>query len=200
MDYRRASTASEPLGPFAYEYSYWNPHVAFESPYVGVGIGYLSEDPVLGFGEWDLGWFEANYYSLGGTGPPISAHLRLGNYARAHFLATYNENLPMVSGGGNITLGVGYPAGYRVGLFTGVTAAPYDRPGLLQKLSWRMSERFDLDFNGRIGVAGGLFEGSLSLGLRYHLPVGEATGGNPFLEKDRKKDLEKKETGPREVG
>lgn len=196
MDYQAATTAPVLSDPYRYEYSYWNPYVAIESPYMGFGIGYLSEDPLMGFGKWDFGSIEDLYFGIGDFGPPISAHLRFGNYAKAHFLATYNENLPMVSGGGNITLGVGYHSGNNVSLFTGLTAAPYDRPGLVQKLSWGLSERFDLDLNGRAGAAGGTFEGSFSLGLRYHLPVGEPSGHNPFLEKNRKKDQEEEKEGP----
>jgi hypothetical protein len=199
MNLQPVTTSDVPLDPNDYEYTYWNPHVAIEAPYIGFGIGYLSEPPVLDFGEWDI---SQPFLDLGEwkTGTPITAHLRLGNYSKVHFLATYNENLPMVSGGGNINLGLGYTSGNRVQLLTGLTVGPYDRPGLIQKLSWQVSDRFDLDLNGRIGSSAGTFEGSFSLGLRYHLPLGQRTGPTLFLEKNRKKKAPEKETGNREIG
>lgn len=148
-----------------YEYTYWNPHIAMESPYVGMGVGYLSGAPSLEFGSYE----EAT---------PISAHLRIGNYAKGHFLATYNENLPLASGGGYMNLGIGYPAGRNTNLFTGFALAPYDGFGVVQKVSWQISNSFDFDLNGRFGVSEGNFEGGFSLGLRYHLPLGAESGGN----------------------
>jgi len=170
IDLRRATREPVLLEPYEYEYTYWNPHLALESPHVGVGFGYLSEEPRLDFSE-------------GTMDTPVTAHLRLGSYAAAHFLATYNENLPMVSGGGHIILGMGYPAGERASMFTGFSMYPYDQIGLAQKVSWMVSDRFDLDLNARAGAAAGHFEGSISLGLRYHLPFGKKTGPNQFLEK-----------------
>jgi hypothetical protein len=172
---------------YEYEYTYWNPYLAWEGPYMGVGVGYLSEAPSLDFGDIQ-------------SSTPLSAHLRVGNYAKAHFLATYNENLPLASGGGYINLGVGYPAGDRLQMFTGFSGTPYDRIGLVQKISWRLSESFDLDLDGRAGNADGYFEGGLSLGLRYHLPLGPQTGPNPFLEKRGKEKSPEKKAGYQEIG
>lgn len=172
---------------YEYEYTYWNPYVALEGPYVGLGIGYMSEAP-----DYEFGGNESS--------TPLSAHLRLGNYSALHFLGMLNENLPLASGGGYINLGLGYPAGNGVQLFTGFSATPYDQLGLVQKISWQLSDRFDLDFNGRAGNAAGSFEGSFSLGLRYHLPLGAPTGPNPFLEKQRQEKTPEKKAGYREIG
>jgi hypothetical protein len=188
-DYMPASRYFSQLIPhgYEYEYSYWNPYVALESPYVGLGIGYLSEAPAYEFGENE-------------SSTPLSAHLRFGNYSALHFLGTLNENLPLTSGGGYINLGVGYPAGNRAQMFTGFSATPYDQLGLIQKISWQLSDRFDLDLNGRVGNAGGKFEGGISLGLRYHLPLGPKTGPNPFLEKQRLEEPTEKKPGYQEIG
>lgn len=186
-DFKRASRLYSYASTLKYEYTYWNPHIAFESPYVGMGLGYVSGVPSLEFGSYE----EAT---------PISGHLRIGNYSKAYFLATYNENLPLVSGGGYINLGVGYPGGTRASLFTGFSAMPYDGLGIVQKISWRISNGFDLDLNGRAGVTGGNFEGGFSLGLRYHLPLGSESGGNKFLEKSDKVHPVEKKKGYQEIG
>ena len=41
-----------------------------------------------------------------------------------------------------VITGVGYPAFGRTTMFTGFSFLPYDRPGLVQKVSWRVSDRF----------------------------------------------------------
>ena len=186
-EYRYASREPSLVEPYDYEYSYWNPHVALETPYVGVGIGYMSEALAIRLGDRE-------------TTPPVSAHLRFGNYSAAYFLATLNENLPLASGGGYYNLGIGYPVSNKVRMFTGLTAGPYDRPGVVQKVSWQLSERFDLDLNGRFGKAGGNPEFGISIGLRYHLPLGAKGGRNQFLEKQRMDDTPKKEHRNWEIG
>lgn len=187
MDLRQATREPVLVEPYEYEYTYWNPHLALESPFVGIGFGYLSEEPVLHFSDWTMD-------------TPVTAHLRLGSYAAAHFLATYNENLPMISGGGHIILGMGYPAGGRASMFTGFSGYPYDQIGLVQKVSWMVSDRFDLDLNARAGGAAGHFEGSVSLGLRYHLPFGKKIGPNPFLEERAQEKSREDQPGHREIG
>ena len=186
-EYQPASRVSWDGYPRKYEYTYWNPHLAIESPYVGIGIGYLSGAPSFEFGSYE-------------DSEPVSAHLRLGNYSAGHFLATFNENLPLASGGGYLNLGIGYPGGKKASLFSGLTATPYDGLGFVQKVSWKLSTGFDLDLKGRAGFSEGNFEGGFSLGLRYHIPLGEQSGENKFLERQRKKNPTEKKTGHQEIG
>lgn len=186
-DYKRASGGNWNVSPIKYEYTYWNPHIAIESPYVGMGVGYLSGAPNMDFGSYQ-------------ESTPISAHLRLGNYAKTHFLASFNENLPLASGGGYMNLGIGYTGGARANLFTGFALAPYDGFGVVQKVSLRLSDGFDLDLNGRAGVTEGNFEGGFSLGLRYHVPLGPESGGNRFLEGSDEGQPVKKRKGNQEIG
>lgn len=187
MDGQRVFPLSGQSIPFEYDYRYWNPYVAMEMPYGGVGFGYITNDPLVDFSE-------------GHMGVPVSFHMRFGNYIKTHFLMSYNENMPMVSGGGNFIMGLGYPAGRRAMLFSGFSAAPYDRLGLVQKLSWQLSDRFDMDLNARIGQAAGHFEGSISLGLRYHLPLGPKTGPNIFIEQNREEKKTEEKSGYKEIG
>ena len=138
-------------------YSYFNPYIAVERRYIGIGIGYLSGEVPTAFGH--------------DSTIPISGHLRLGNYDKTNFLVSLNENLPLASGGGYFNLGINYPAGRRVRLFTGISAGFYDRIGLVQQVSLPLSDRFGLDLNARVGPAAGQFEGGFAAGLRYHLPL-----------------------------
>jgi len=138
--------------------TYLNPYVALESQYVGLGIGYISAELPAILGRYEE--FE-----------PFSGHLRLGNHEKLHVLATLNENLPMASGGGYYNLGLGYPIGKRVRSFTGLSAGFYENIGVVQQLSIRISDRFDLELSARGGSSGDEFEGGVAAGVRYHLPL-----------------------------
>lgn len=181
IDYQGATTGEDPLDPVAWEFNYWNPHVAWETPEGGVGVGWLSDKPPLDFGE-------------GERSIPLTGHIRFGRYDGAYVLVSFNENQPLVSGGGNAVLGLGYPTGSRAGMFTGFSLDPYDRAGFVHRMSWRLSDGFDLDLSGRAGKAGSEFEGSVSLGLRYHIPLGPSGSVNSYLEKRAREKAEKKET------
>lgn len=139
-------------------YNYFNPYIAMESRYAGIGIGYMSGDIPMTFGEYS-------------DSMPLSGHIRLGNYEKMNFLVSLNENLPLASGGGYFNMGLGYPAGRSVVLFTGLSAGFYDQAGFVQKVSILLSDRFDLDLSARVGSADGNFEGGFAAGLRYHIPV-----------------------------
>lgn len=140
-------------------YSYFNPYIAMESRYVGIGVGYLS-------GEIP------SYYGDESSSIPMSGHLRLGNYNKVNFQISVNEDLPLASGAGYYKMGLGYPMGSGMRLFSGLSVGFYDQPGLVQQVFLPLSSRFDLDLSARLGSAAGKLEGGLALGLRYHLPWG----------------------------
>ena len=142
-------------------YSYFNPYIAMESKYVGIGVGYMGGDPQAEFGD------ESSEI-------PFSAHLRLGNYTAANFLVTVNEDLPLASGGGPVKVGLAYPVGSRGGMFSGFSGGFYDNLGFVQQAFLPISSRFDLDLALRLGLADSKFEGGVSVGVRYHLPFGGA--------------------------
>jgi len=139
-------------------YNYFNPYFAMESRYIGLGIGYMGGDVPMTFGE-------------NSDSTPVSGHLRLGNYETLNFLVSLNENLPLASGGGYFNMGISYPAGRSVVLFTGFSAGFYDGPGFVQKITILVSDRFDLDLSARLGPSEDYLEGGLAAGLRYHIPL-----------------------------
>jgi len=140
-------------------YSYFNPYLAVESRYFGIGAGYLSGDVPNTFGKT-------------GDTTPVSGHLRIGNYDKVNFQTSLNEDLPLASGGGYFKMGLGYPMGSRVRMFSGLSAGFYDRPGFAQQMALSISNRFDLDLAARVGSTDGNLEGGFALGLRYHVPFG----------------------------
>jgi hypothetical protein len=137
-------------------YSYANPYVAIETRNVGIGFGYVS-----GAIPFDLG---DNTGSV-----PMSAHLRIGRRDALQIRLSLNENLPLASGGGFVNLGVGYPVGRGVRLYSGASTGFYDGWGLVQKAAVPLSARFALDLCARFGSAAGAFEGGFAAGLRYNL-------------------------------
>ena len=103
---------------------------------------------------------------------PMSAHLRFGNFEKANFQVSLNEDLPLASGAGYFKLGLGYHAGSRVLLFTGLSLGFYEDVGLVQQVVVPLSDRFDLDLSTRLGSTDGKFAGGFALGLRLHIPFG----------------------------
>lgn len=140
-------------------YRYFNPYIALEGRKVGIGIGHLGGDYSTKFGDYD-------------DNLPVSAHFRLGNYQRSNFQISLNEDLPLASGTGLFKMGIGYPAGARMQMFTGLSAGFYEDLGLVQQVYAPLSDRFDLDFSTRLGSTDGKFQGGVALGLRYHVPFG----------------------------
>ncbi|MEN8007686.1 MAG: hypothetical protein ABFS42_11765 [Candidatus Krumholzibacteriota bacterium] len=149
-------------------YSYYNPYAAMESKYIGIGAGYLSSEIPFTFGD-------------SSDNLPMSSHLRIGNYHKANFQTSLNEDLPLASGGGYFKIGMGYPVGSKARLFSGLSAGFYDGLGFVQQVFLPLSNRFDLDLSVRLGSTESLFEGGFAMGLRYHLPFGtreKSTEGN----------------------
>jgi hypothetical protein len=139
-------------------YNYFNPYIALESRYFGIGVGYMGGDVPASFGEYS-------------DAMPASAHIRFGNYEKANFLVSLNENLPLASGGGYFNMGIDYPAGRWGTLFTGLSAGFHDGPGFVQKITILVADRFNLDLSARLGSADSNFEGGFAAGLRYHIPL-----------------------------
>lgn len=152
-----SSTTSSPK--LKLDFDYWNPHFSLEGSKVGVGIGVIFGQVPSSFDAYNNGFHELH----------ISAHLRTGKRESAHFIASLAENTPLISGGGFLDFGLGYPVSKKVGMFTGMTFGFYDRPGFLQQARLRMNKRLDADISLRVGGAGDAFEGSAAGGLIYHI-------------------------------
>jgi len=56
-----------------------------------------------------------------------------------------------------------------VRLFSGLTAMFYDHAGVLQQARIRVTRGISLEGSGRVGESGGIFEGSISAGVVWHI-------------------------------
>jgi hypothetical protein len=139
------------------DYSWGNPCLGLETRPVGLGVGYV-------FGNVPWG-------GLDDRDDPVrfSAHLRFGNPRKFHFSANVAEMSPLLSGGGLVDAGFGYPIGSRLLMFSAVTAGFYDQPGFAQHARFQLSPQLDLEAAVRLGEADSKFEGSFSAGLRCAL-------------------------------
>ena len=138
--------------------SYFGATIGVEGKNVGFGIGFIRGRIPTKFDD------EAQWDSVG-TVP--SFHLRLGNARKVHFIGSWAENLPLVSGGGYLNLGVGYPVAGTMRMFTGTSFLPYDGFGFVQQAQIRLNRQWALDINGRFGDSEGIFEGAISTALVF---------------------------------
>lgn len=98
-----------------------------------------------------------------------SGHIRLGNIESTHFIGSYAENTPLISGGGLFDLGFGYFAGESISMFSGISASFYDEAGFLQQTRFKLNHQLALDIMFRVGHAGTASETAISLGINYRL-------------------------------
>ena len=165
--------------PYHVSYSYINPNLSLEFKNVGIGLGLMmgripasfsDHQPVPAPGQTPEE-MESNMVLMSQEKDdiPVSAHIRFGSIDGRHFLASFAENLPLASGGGYFDVGLGYPVGKTVRMFTGLSAAFYNQPGFLQQARFRISKGFDGELAVRFGQAGGELEASLSGGLIYRI-------------------------------
>jgi hypothetical protein len=138
-----------------YSFTWINPDVSLETRYVGIGIGYLGGDVPLDFG--DLSDPE---------NVPFSGHLRLGNPRKFYLRTSVAEMSPLISGGGLFVVGVGFPVGSKVDLYSAFSAGFYDQPGFAQQARIRLHRNVDLLAAFRLGEADNKFEGSVAGGLQ----------------------------------
>lgn len=145
------------------EFFYINPSISLEGTRVGFGLGISFGKVPYSFNNLD----EEEPYSE----RLISTHLRLGRVDEAHFVSAFNESEPLVSGGGLWTLGMGYRAGRRTMMFTGMSMLPYDPYdiGLIHQMRFRLGPSLAGDLAFRGGFAAKQFEGGLSAGLVWRV-------------------------------
>ena len=136
------------------DFEYFNTSLSYEGRKGGIGLGVI-------FGHVPIS-FDGLREKIS-----ISGHVRAGNIKKVHFIFSFGENTPLISGGGLFDFGFGHPAGRNLRMFTGLSAGFYDRLGFLHQSRIRLSNRIDTDITFRIGAAGDAFEGSLSGGLIY---------------------------------
>jgi hypothetical protein len=137
-----------------FEYGYFNPYVAWESRYVGLGLGAL------------IGQVPSSLGEEGDKDPvPFSFHVRLGELNTIYLRAGLMENTPLASGGGLLDLGAGYRISEGLHMFTGISVGFYEQTGFLQQARVKLGHRVNLDLSGRAGSVDGIFEYGLSAGL-----------------------------------
>jgi hypothetical protein len=159
VNWRLVATPSGSSSPrLNLNYSYFNPSVAWESRYVGLGIGAI-------FGDIPVSLDFAGYDDV----IPISGHLRFGQIDKVYFNFSVMENIPLASGGGLVDVGLGYTVSRRLQMYSAFTAGFYEQPGFLQQARIRLGHRAYLDLAGRAGGADGIFEYGLSAGLMFRL-------------------------------
>ena len=151
---RFAESRTGPAAEMKLDFEYFNPNLSYEGRKGGIGLGVI-------FGHVPIS-FDGLREKIS-----ISGHVRAGNIKKVHFIFSFGENTPLISGGGLFDLGFGYPAGSNMRMFTGLSFGFYDRSGFLQQTRIRINNRIDTDITLRLGGAGGAFEGSLSGGLIY---------------------------------
>ncbi len=147
-----------------------NPNFSIEGKNLGFGLGIMIGEVPFQFDDsYYIEPFSALVFPYYNDRIPFSAHLRIGNHQKVHFITSVAENTPIVSGGGLFNLGFGYPVGKNGRMFSGLTAGFYDRPGFLQQMLFPLSNKFNGEISIRIGGAGDAFEGSFSSGLTYRI-------------------------------
>lgn len=145
-----------------YTFSYLNTSLNIEKKYIGLGFGRNFGDIPLVFDagpRWDPDWSEVAF----------SGHVQLGNLEKTHFMASFAENTPLVSGGSYFDVGMGIPLGKHARLFTGVSGGFYDMGGVITQARFKVSRTLDADLAVRLGEAADIIEGSVAAGLVWRL-------------------------------
>lgn len=161
-----ARFADLPLYPASHiDRWYIGPRFAYETKYVGFGLGFLINQVPYNF-EYDSD-FDQNR-----AGP--SMHLRIGSLRGIYLLGSLDENSPLIAGGGHLDFGLGFPLGGKVRAFSAVSALPYDQLGYLQQIDVSLSRKMALNLAMRAGESADTFEGAVAATLVFRL--GSLTG------------------------
>jgi hypothetical protein len=149
-------------GRVTYDNRYVNPYLSYVRPAGSVGFGWVFHDIeflTAGEGSRDQSDHPANDFS---------AHLRIGS-PRRYFAIQWMEGVPISSGGGYLTLGIGgQPRDARVHLFGGLGAGgPYEGAGLALQASYALSPQFSAHLRSRLGYSGGKGASGVALGLGF---------------------------------
>lgn len=139
---------------------YANPNVGYHEDWLGLdcGIGLFSND-ILETGH---------SYSGDGVRVLPSVRLRLGYPDGFHFSTGFADNMPIVSGGGLLDLGCGFPLGPPGSdLWLGLGVLPYDGFGLNAKGDFPISSAFAIRPGAHIRW-GDATEYGLSLGGKIY--------------------------------
>jgi hypothetical protein len=146
--------------------TYYNPFIALERKRFGIGFGAIIGDVPLDFGDYrSTDPLDFTPYDLDELS--VSWHVRFGNYQKLHFLMQMGEATPILSGGGPFTIGLGYPAGEKLSMYSGLSAGFFNRGGVFHSMRIASDKNLDFDVTLRLGEADKSLEASLSGGLIY---------------------------------
>jgi hypothetical protein len=141
---------------------YVNPNAAIELRRFGLGLGIVAADAplhrllLLDEGGWN-----------DGEGILPSGHLRIGTH-RGYFSLRLLEGMPLVSGGGLLTAGIGFEPVPAAAAWIGFSApGPYDRGGFLTEAAIPVRRDLHLQIGARYGSTAGVSEFGFPFGLSY---------------------------------
>ena len=148
--------------------SFVNPTIGYEGTLGGFGAGIVTaRRPFMSNGTSDV------------TIAP-SFHLRAGRLDGRYFRIGYMESMPLYSGGGYVDIGVGSHLSRRWDLYAGLSAGPFDGPGVSLRTEYRALPNLAISAKTRLGASGGETQSGVALGLSYvsRPPVAPAPVGS----------------------
>lgn len=136
--------------------SFVNPSVAYEGPSGGIGLGIVTARKpfVTPGGE-------------GGSRTQPSFHIRAGSLDYRYLRIGYMESVPLYSGGGYFDFGIGSHLSRRWDLYAGISAAPFDGPGVSIRTEYRARPNLAITAKTRLGAGGGENQSGIAFGLTW---------------------------------
>jgi hypothetical protein len=96
-----------------------------------------------------------------------SFHLRAGRLDGRYLRISFMESVPLYSGGGYFDIGVGSHFSRRWDLYAGLSAAPFDGPGLALRTEYRALPNLAITAKTRLGSGGGENQSGIAIGLSW---------------------------------
>ncbi|SYZ72055.1 hypothetical protein TRIP_C20170 [Candidatus Zixiibacteriota bacterium] len=143
-----------PSEPSTIRFHYVNPSISYENRMVGIGFGYIT-----GKRPEKLSPDENSLVADG------SFHARIGDMRRAYFITSFNENTPLVSGGGYYDIGLGFVTRQNLTIYVGVGGGIYDSPGFMLQSQIPLDKHLHISGAFRYGRVAGVGEVGFAGGL-----------------------------------
>jgi hypothetical protein len=160
LDYNYSDQTQHEGRPVDLNAWYLNPNFSLEYKIWGLGLGFGLGNMPYAFRDFNLENSDNDIKTF-----IMSGHLRLGEIRNGHFIISMAENEPRVSGGDMFNIGIGYPAGKKVMMFTGIGGGFCDKAGLVQQARIDFSKNRSLDIGVRLGKSEGVSENAISGGF-----------------------------------
>jgi hypothetical protein len=144
-----------PSQPQSLKFNYFNPSISLETRPAGIGFGFISGRRPLDLSPDD--------YKTAIDG---SFHFRFGNPRSFYFITSYNENTPLVSGGGYYDVGVVSTNRKLASFYFGFSGGLYDSPGFLYQMQLPLQKHLSVSAALRYGAVHGVAELGFAAGLK----------------------------------